>query len=132
MDVRLDLLLLRLDDDVQKVAEVTKVLLLPSVLLLLAPFGRSERFPCSGSGDVPAKTAGALDLRLQKGKVRRMRNLDGNSIDKIRGAGTYGGGEDLARDLRWRRRRRSRSRAGTRARVCEFWWRLCHGLLEFI
>ena len=74
VDVRLDLLLLRLDDDVQKVAEVTKVLLLPSVLLLLALFGRNEEFSSSGSGDGPVTCTSSLLHRIQIGEDQRVRN----------------------------------------------------------
>ena len=51
MGVPAILLLPRIDGDVQQVAEVMVVLLLPPVVPLFALFGGSERFPCSGSGD---------------------------------------------------------------------------------
>ena len=82
-DARLVLKLLRLEDDVQQVTEVTAVPITSSSAALVVPNGGGESFPSSDSGGAPAKLAGALVHGLRKIKITRVRKGVVEIIDKV-------------------------------------------------
>ena len=103
MDVPVVLLLLWLVRDVLR-APILTVKKMEAALGV--PNDGDDEIPSSGSNGAPATSMSNLVHRFQINKITRVRNWEGNLMDKVIGVGVVRGDVDNLRDRQWRRRRR--------------------------